>query len=304
MRLRLLVELRRRGSISAAADACGVGQPSATKHLQTLEAAVGEKLVERHGRASRLTDAGEVVATHGARVLDTLEGMQDDLRALRGAERGTLTLAASTTPGSYVLPSILQCFAEAHPDVDVDVVIGSSAWVGEQVARRDVSLGLAGEMDLPDGVAAEPFLDDELVGIAAPGRLRMRRGRASLDDLAGETLLVRERGSSTRAVADRQLARVGYRPAKRWELDSNEAIKRSVEAGLGVGFVSRLVVADELGRGELVEFRVEGAERMRRSVYLLRPDGREPTAAERAFIQTLCNCCSASVAGCTTAKAA
>jgi molybdate transport repressor ModE-like protein len=303
MRLRLLVELGRRGSISAAADACGVGQPSATKHLQTLEAAVGEKLVERHGRASRLTDAGEVVATHGARVLDTLEGMQDDLRALSGAERGTLTLAASTTPGSYVLPSILQCFADAHPDVDVDVVIGSSAWVGEQVARRDVSLGLAGEMDLPEGVAAEPFLDDELVGIAAPDRLRMRRGRASLNDLAGETLLVRERGSSTRAVADRQLARVGYRPAKRWELDSNEAIKRSVEAGLGVGFVSRLVVADELERGELVEFRVDGAERMRRSVYLLRPDGREPTAAERAFIQTLCNCCSATVAGCTTAKA-
>jgi molybdate transport repressor ModE-like protein len=304
MRLRLLVELGRRGSISAAAEACGMGQPSATKHLQTLEAAVGEKLVERHGRASRLTDAGEVVATHGTRVLDTLEGMQDDLRALRGAERGTLTLAASTTPGSYVMPSILQCFADAHPNVDVDVVIGSSAWVADQVARRDVSLGLAGEMDLPDGVMGEPFLDDELVGIAAPGRLRMRRGRVSLEDLASETLLVRERGSSTRAVADRQLARVGYRPAKRWELDSNEAIKRSVEAGLGIGFVSRLVVADELERGDLVEFRVEGAERMRRSVYLLRPDGREPTAAERAFIQTLCNCCSASVAGCTTAKSA
>jgi molybdate transport repressor ModE-like protein len=304
MRLRLLVELGRRGSISAAADACGVGQPSATKHLQTLEAAVGEKLVERHGRASRLTDAGEVVATHGARVLDTLEGMHDDLRALRGAERGTLTLAASTTPGSYVLPSILQCFAAAHPGVDVDVVIGSSAWVGEQVARREVSLGLAGEMDLPDGVAAEPFLDDELVGIAGPGRLRIRRGRVGLEELAGETLLVRERGSSTRAVGDRQLARLGYRPAKRWELDSNEAIKRSVAAGLGIGFVSRLVVADELERGDLAEFRVEGAERMRRSVYLLRPDGREPTAAERAFIQTLCNCCSASVAGCTTAKAA
>jgi LysR family transcriptional regulator, low CO2-responsive transcriptional regulator len=300
-RLRLLVELGRRGSISAAADACGMGQPSATKHLQTLEAAVGEKLVERNGRASRLTGAGEVVASHGARVLDTLEGMQDDLRALRGAERGTLTLAASTTPGSYVLPSILQCFAEAHPGVDVDVVIGSSAWVGDQVARRDVSLGLAGEMDLPEGVAAEPFLDDELVGIAAPGRLRVRRGQVSLEDLAGETLLVRDRGSSTRAVADRRLARVGYRPAKRWELDSNEAIKRSVEAGLGIGFVSRLVVADELERGALIEFRVAGAERMRRAVYLLRPDGREPTAAERAFIQTLCNCCSASVAGCTTA---
>src|ERR687892_336192 len=90
-RLRLLVELRRRGSISAAADACRMGQPSATKHLKTLESAVGEKLVERAGRASRLTEAGEVVATHAQRVLDTLDGMQEELRALRAAERGTLT---------------------------------------------------------------------------------------------------------------------------------------------------------------------------------------------------------------------
>ena len=128
--------------------------------------------------------------------------------------------------------------------------------------------GLAGEVEWPDGVVAEPFLDDEVVGIAAPGRLR--GASASVEDARGETLLVREPGSSTRAVADRQLARVGYRPAKRWELDSNEAIKRSVRAGLGVGFVSRLVVEEELERGELDAFTVEGAGTMRRSVYLLR----------------------------------
>src|ERR687886_2043622 len=183
-RLRLLVEVGRRGSISAAADACRMGQPSATKHLKTLEAAVGARLVERDGRSSRLTEAGEVVAAHGLRVLDTLEAMQEDLRALRGAERGTLTLAASTTPGSYVLPSILQCFADRHPNVDVDVVIGSSRWVAERVAHRDVSLGLAGELELPQGVTAEPFLDDELIGIVAPGRLELRSGRVALEQLA------------------------------------------------------------------------------------------------------------------------
>jgi molybdate transport repressor ModE-like protein len=300
-RLRLLVELRRRGSISAAAEACRMGQPSATKHLKTLEAAVGARLVQRNGRASSLTEAGEVVATHAQRVLDTLDGMQEELRALRDAERGTLTLAASTTPGSYVLPSILECFAERHPRVDVDVVIGSSRWVAERVARREVSLGLAGEVDWPDGVLAEPFLDDEVIGIVAPGRLALRNGRATVKRLASQTLLVREPGSSTRAVAERVLARGSYRPAKRWELDSNEAIKRSVRTGLGIGFVSRLVVAEELERGELEAFEVAGAGAMRRSVYLLRPDGREPVPAERAFIQTLCSCCAVSVAGCTVA---
>ena len=297
-RLRLLVEVDRRGSISAAADACGISQPSATKQLKALEAAIGEKLVERNGRASRLTEPGEVVAAHGVRVLDTLDGLQEELAALRGAETGTLALAASTTSGAYVLPSILQCFADRHPGVDVDIAIGSSSWVAERVAKREYALGIAGEVGFPPGVRAEPFLDDELIGIAAPGKLKLRRGRATGEELARFTLLVRETGSSTRAVADRFLAAVGYHPSNRWELDSNEAIKRSVRAGLGVGFVSRLVVEDELERGELVSFRVEGGDRMRRAIHLLLPDDRESTPSERAFVATLSDCCAVSVAGC------
>ena len=299
LRLRLLVEVERRGSISAAAEACRVGQPSASKHLQTLEGAIGEKLIERNGRASSLTEAGRLVSAHAVQVLDTLDAMQEELRALRGAEQGTLLLAASTTPGTYVLPSILQCFADRHPRVEVDVVIGSSAWVAERVSRRDVSLGLAGEVDLPAGVVAEPFLDDEVIGIAAPDQLKLRRGRAILGDVASQTLLVREVGSSTRAVAERHLARIGYKPAKQWELDSSEAIKRSVAAGIGVAFVSRLVVEDDLRRGEIVSFPLQGAERMARAVHLLRPEGRELTPSERAFVVTLCSCCDAQVAGCT-----
>ncbi|MGH2978813.1 MAG: LysR substrate-binding domain-containing protein [Solirubrobacterales bacterium] len=299
MRLRLLVEVGRRGSVSGAADACGVSQPSASKHLKTVETALGERLVERDGRASRLTPAGEVVAAHALRMLDELDAMGEQLRALRDAERGTLALAASTTPGTYVLPTILRCFADRHPGVEVEVVIGPSAWVAERVAHRDVSLGLAGEIDLPAEVVAEPFLNDEVIGICAPGALRVAGGRASLRELASHTLLIREPGSSTRLVADRYLGRVGYRPARRWELDSNEAIKRAVRAGLGVAFVSRLVVAEELERGELEELHVRGADPMSRTVQLLRPASRELTPSEHAFVQTLCSCCGASVAGCT-----
>jgi LysR family transcriptional regulator, low CO2-responsive transcriptional regulator len=298
-RLRLLVELGHRGSISAAAEACRMGQPSATKHLKTLEAAVGAKLVRRNGRASALTEAGEVVALHAQRVLDTLEGMQEELRALHDAERGTLSLAASTMPGSYVLPLILECFSERHPRVNVDVVIGSSRWVAERVARREVSLGLAGEIEWPAGVVAIPWLHDEVIGIAAPGRVPALVGA---ERLADETLLTREPGSSTRAVAERFLLRAGYQPDKRWELDSNEAIKRSVRAGLGVAFLSRLVVAEELERGELEEFTVDGAGPMPRSVYLLHPDCPDVAPAARAFMETLNSCCrAAGVSGCCVA---
>lgn len=303
-RLRLLVEVDRRGSISAAADACSISQPSATKQLKTLEAAIGEKLVERNGRSSRVTDAGRVVVQHATRVLDTLQGLSEELGALRGAETGTLSLAASTTAGTYVVPAILQCFADRHPGVDVDIAIGSSAWAAERVAKREFALGIAGEIALPDGVRAESFLDDELIGIAAPKRVTVRRGKARPSELAAWTQLVREPGSSTRLVADRYLARVGYRAPNRWELESDEAIKRSVQAGLGIGFVSELVVADELARGELDGFGIEGAGPMRRSIYLLLPDDRESTPSERAFITTLSECCAVRIAGCAVNGAA
>jgi LysR family transcriptional regulator, low CO2-responsive transcriptional regulator len=297
-RLRLLVEVDRRGSISAAAEVCRVSQPSATKQLKTLEAAIGEKLVERNGRASRVTEAGRIVVDHAGRVLDTLHGLEEELGALRGAEIGTLSLAASTTSGTYVVPSILRCFAERHPGVSVDVAIGPSASVARRVAKREVSLGIAGELELPKGVRAEPFLDDALVGVAAPGRVKLRRGKARAEELSRWTQLVREPGSSTRAVADRYLARAAYRPANRWELDSDEAIKRTVRAGLGIAFISRLVVAAELERGELEGFELEEVDEMRRCIYLLMPDDRDPTPSERAFVATLSDCCAVSIAGC------
>lgn len=293
-----MVEVDRRGSISAAAEACLISQPSASKQLKTLEAATGEKLVERDGRASRVTEAGALVVAHAVKVLDTLHGLEEQLGALRGAEIGRLTLAASTTAGTHVLPSILQCFADRHPGVKVGVGIGSSSWVAERVAAREHSLGIAGEIELPDGVRTEPFLDDTLVGIAAPGHVTLVDGAASLAELERWTLLIRERGSSTRSVAERFMAACSYSPPTRWELDSDEAIKRSVQAGLGVGFLSELVVGDELQRGDLETFSIEGCEPMRRSMHLLLPDDRNSTPAELAFIDTLGDCCSVSIAGC------
>ena len=195
-----------------------------------------------------------------------------------------------------MLPSVLKCFAERHPGVDVTVAIGPSDRVVEQVARREVQLGLAGETTPTPGVVVDPFLDDELVGIAAPGARCARR--LTIAELRAQTLLVREPGSSTRATAERYLARVGYTPAKVWELDSNEAIKRAVAAGLGVAFVSRLVVEDELARGELVEFDVAGVRPMSRPVLLVRADDGHLTPAQRAFIVTLTSCCASNVAAC------
>src|SRR5919202_3007802 len=131
-RLRLLVELDRRGSVSGAAREVGIGQPSASAHLRLLETAAGQQLVERNGRGSRLTEAGRVLAASASQALAALAAGEEELRALAGLDSGTIHIGASTTPGVYVLPDALGCFTRAHPNVAVEVEIAST---GEIVDR-------------------------------------------------------------------------------------------------------------------------------------------------------------------------
>src|ERR671936_1179135 len=131
-RMRLLVEIDRRGSLSAAAQAVGIGQPSASQHLRTLEAAAGQRLVERDGRGSRLTEAGRVLAARAAQALATLSAAEEELDELAGLRKGTIHLGASTAPGVYLLPDTLGCFRREFPAVTIEVEIASS----EEILRR------------------------------------------------------------------------------------------------------------------------------------------------------------------------
>src|SRR5206468_4200294 len=132
-RMRLLVEIERKGSVSAAAAAIGIGQPSASQHLRLLEAAAGQRLVERSGRGSRLTEAGRLLAARAAQALSTLGAAEEELGALAGLQTGTIHLGASTAPGVYLLPDTLGCFRRDHPGVTVEVEVAASAEILERL---------------------------------------------------------------------------------------------------------------------------------------------------------------------------
>lgn len=283
LRLRLLLEVQRRGSIAAAADACAVGQPSASMHLRTLEAATGSLLLHRNGRGSGLTDAGSIVAAHAARILAALDEMQTDLETLQAGAHETLSLAVSATAGVAVLPGALRRFAERHRGIAVSVANVPSGAVVRRVAHDEVDLGIAGEIRADYDVDRQTILDDELVGIAAAGRLRLHAGCADLDELDRNTVLLGPKDSSSRAVIERYLARAGFRPSRIWEFDSAEAIPHVVRAGLGISFLSRHRVADACYRGDVVTFRVAGAEPMVRPLQLIRPRDRALSPAAAAF---------------------
>jgi LysR family transcriptional regulator, low CO2-responsive transcriptional regulator len=287
LRLRLLLEIERTGSISAAAEACAIGQPSASMHLRTLEAAIGHRLVIRNGRGSSLTAAGEVVALHAARVLATLDSMRRAVDALDARNGGALTIAASLTPSIVLIPPILRLFSDRYPGVSVKLRTVPSESVVREVARGGADIGIAGEASTADSVIRTQLLVEELVGIAPVGLLRVDGDWVSLGELARNNLLLGAHGSSTRIVTERYLARAEYRPSRVWVFDSYEAIKRAVAGGLGVSFISPLLVHGAIERGELIAFRVAGIEPMTRPIQVVQSSATELTPESAAFVKLL-----------------
>jgi molybdate transport repressor ModE-like protein len=290
-RLRLLVEIGRQESVSAAARAIGIGQPTASEHLRTLEAAAGQRLVERNGRGSRLTQAGEVLALHASQALQTLRAGEEELLRFAGLEAGTIHIGASTTPGVYLLPDTLGCFRREHPKVAVEVEIASTGAILGRLLAGHVQLALVGEAEPDERLRLEPFITDEIVGVARPGLLSLRDGRVGAKELSEQTFLVREVRSSTRQLSERALASARIWPAQTWELDSSEAIKRAAREGLGVAFLSRYAVAEEVERGELEPFRITGRPPIVRSLNVAYLARRPLTPGERSFVETLTRCC-------------
>ncbi len=290
-RMRLLVEIERRGSLSAAAREVGIGQPSASQHLRLLEAAAGQRLVERNGRGSRLTEAGRVLAGRAAQALATLGAADEELAALAGLQTGTIHLGASTAPGVYLLPGTLGCFRRDYPGVTIEVEIAASAAVLRRLLDGRIQLAIVGSEHADDRITLEPFLEDEIVGVAKPGLLKLRRGMLEPTLMSDVTLLARERDSSSRQIVEEELAAAGAQPAGVWELGSSEAIKRGAGEGLGVSFLSRYAVMDEVARGELESFRLAGRPPMRRQFSIARLAGRPFSPAELGFIATLTRCC-------------
>jgi DNA-binding transcriptional LysR family regulator len=174
------------------------------------------------------------------------------------------------------------------------VEIASTGEILARLLAGRIQVALVGEADTDERIALEPFLADELVGVAKPTMLPIRDGRLPAGGLADHTLLMREPGSSTRRLAERALAAAGVRARQVWELDSSEAIKRAARAGLGVAFLSRYAVAEEVARGDLESFRLAGRPRIERKLHIARLARRPLSPSERGFLATLTRCCAKS----------
>jgi predicted ATPase/DNA-binding transcriptional LysR family regulator len=248
-RLRAFSAIARRGSLSGAAQELYISQPAISKHLAALENEVGKALFTRGREGATLTQTGEVLADYVLRAEALLANAQRALAADADAESGTLSIASSGIPGTYVLPELVARFRDRHPGIQLEFEETTSAGALELVRAHSVELAVIGGLTVPAELESEPIVEDEVVLVGPPsfGGRRLRP-----KELEGLRWLSREEGSATRAAVDAARWQLGLHSVPELELPSWEAVKLAAAKGAGIAAISRLALELELETGRLV----------------------------------------------------
>jgi DNA-binding transcriptional LysR family regulator len=283
--LRAFLAIAETGTFTAAAERVHVTQAAISMQIRQLERETGAKLFVRAPRRVILTEAGEKLLERAQLILREYDAALDELAALTGAEKGRLRIgSASAMVSADPLPQILKELKKAHPGVETSVISGTS----EDLVRRILS----GELDaafvsLPvdaRGIQTEMLNEDSLVAIASPRHRLAKQKVVSAYALAGEKLILGERGGNTRRLIDQFFTHAGVTLKVSMELSRLSAIKRMVEEDMGVGIVPLQSVREEVAKGTLVRWWVEGAQ-INWELGLARLVGGYESPIHRTFLQ-------------------
>ena len=223
-------------SFRKAAEQLLLSQPAVTLQIKALEEDLGVRLFDRSGGKVALTVQGAILLRHAQRIAAIVSEAETRMSTDDGQLSGKFALGVSTTIAQYVLPRLLAVFLAEHPRLKLSFHSGNAQAIVQLLLAGKISIGLVAGRARQRGVRAERFMEDELVLIAPPN---FEPDQLSFRQLSASTLLLREQGSGTRQAVESALRKAGLRRMKafkgRIELDSTEAIKSAVEAGLGIG---------------------------------------------------------------------
>jgi DNA-binding transcriptional LysR family regulator len=277
--LELLVAVDTHGSISAAARALGVAQPTASAGLRRLERHLGLELVARGARGTDLTPTGRATAGWACDVVAASERFERSVVGLRAGPATALKVAASLTVAEYLVPRWLAVLAGPGDAPEIELTVRNSSEVMELVLAGTAELGFVESPDVRRGLRSRTVARDELVAVVGPAHPWARRRSVAPDDLLAGRLVLREAGSGTREILERALAGAGLAlPDHLPTLGSTAAIKAAVAHGGSVAVLSALTVADDVDAGRLVALAVADLDLTRRLRVVWR-DGAVPSAA-------------------------
>jgi LysR family transcriptional regulator, transcriptional activator of the cysJI operon len=281
-RLKVFRTVAQHLSFRKAAEHLFLTQPAVTLQIKALEDDLGVRLLERAPNGVSLTRQGSLLLRYAKEAAALVAEAEQKLASADGKMAGEFAIGASTTIAQYVLPRLIGAFLDEHPRVKLLLRSGNTEEIVRLLLDNKVSVGLIEGPARHREVRTEPFMEDEMV-LIAPADFAFHR--LTRDQMLSESLLMREQGSGSRRVVESALERAGFKLKSFknvMDLDSTEAIKSAVEAGLGVGFVSRWAISKELELRMIKIADVAGL-RVTRDFSLISRTGLKPPGASGAF---------------------
>jgi DNA-binding transcriptional LysR family regulator len=282
--LEVFLSVAKHLNFTRAGEEVNLSQPSVSVRIRQLETELGVKLFEQLGKRVTLTEAGSLLIPHAHRVIGAIEDATHAIDELQGLERGSLRIGASTTPGMYLIPKTIANFKARYPKIEIQLGIRDTRQVEDGVARNEFDFGFVGGHLAGDEVDAQPWLTDQLVLVVAPGHALGRKKSVKLEDLRKEKFILREPGSATRATITSHLQRSNLTVEPIMEMENPESVKKAVQSGLGIAFISLFAVETELKAKSLVAVVVRGID-IRRELKIVHRKDKHLSRAARTFIE-------------------
>jgi LysR family transcriptional regulator, low CO2-responsive transcriptional regulator len=272
-------------SFRKAAEELHLSQPAVSMQIKQLENNVGLPLFEKLGKQIYMTEAGREIFHYSRSIGQLLKEASEVIDGLKGAHQGKLTIAVAST-ANYFIPSLLGTFHTRFPGVTVSLDVTNRVSLLQQLTANEVDLVVMGQPPKDMTLESGAFMENALVIIAAPEHPLADERNIPMSRMEDEVFLTRERGSGTRSAIERFFAQHNVLLNTGMEIASNEAIKQSVQAGLGLGLLSRDTLEMELALNKLVVLDVEDFPIVRHW-HVMHRQGKRLSAAAQAFKQFL-----------------
>lgn len=253
-------------SFTRASELLHLTQPAVTRQIAALETELHTRLFDRLGRTVALTAAGEALHRYAENILRLTKEAQQIVSDIAIGKTGRLAVGASSTLATYVLPPLLRRFRELHPNVEISVHTGVSAQVLEMIRSNQADIGMV-TADVRDEIlAARVLAEYETCVVVPPSHPLAKRAEIRASELAGNPLILMEEGTNLRTYVDRLLNAAGVEEQVTMELDNVEAIKRMVEAELGLSMLPQVSVQTEVETGRLVSLKLTDVPQANRQI--------------------------------------
>jgi LysR family transcriptional regulator, transcriptional activator of the cysJI operon len=282
--LQIFLSVSKHLNYTRAGEEINLSQPSVSVRIHQLESELRVKLFEQLGKKVVLTDAGQLLVPYANRVIAAVDDAHHAVDELQGLERGSLRIGASTTPGMYLVPQVVARFKRSHPKIDIHLRIKDTREVEDGVLNNEFDFGFVGGHLAAAEVSAHAWLTDELLLVVSPDHRLTNKKTVRKQDLEGESFIVRESGSATRATIVTQLQQANFELETVIEMENPESIKKAVQSGLGIAFISKFAIATELKAKTLTAIRVRNLT-INRELKIVHRKDKHLSRAAVAFIE-------------------